>query len=149
MKVTMTASGHKELQQHMKKVPAEKKKRINAESYAAGVDVHREAIKNLKGNAWHIGELAGSMRVDRIKGGDAVEVGPTALHGPYVEYGTKAHFPPLKALEKWAKDHGFDSAWPVALKISKKGTPAQPFLLPAYLGVVNKYYNRLKEILRK
>lgn len=133
----------------MKNVPAEKKKRINAETYASALDVQREAKKNLKGKAWDLGELAYSILVDIIKGGAATEIGPTALHGPYVEYGTKPHFPPLDALEGWAKRHGFDSAWPVAKKISEKGTPAQPFLLPAYLSVVDKYYNRLKEILRK
>ncbi len=150
MKVSMVATGHKELQKHMKNVSIEKRKRIKGETYASGLDVQKAAVKNLKeSGAWDLGTVAYSILVDRVKGGADVEIGPTALHAPYVEYGTKPHFPPLDALEGWARRHGFDSAWPIALKISKKGTPAKPFLLPAYLAVVNKYYNRLKEILRK
>ncbi len=154
MQVTLSTSGHEELRQYMKNTSAEKKKRINAETYASSLDVRKEAIKNLKGKAWDLGSLAISILVDRVKGGGTVEIGPTAPHGPYVEFGTKPHFPPwkgpdAKGLEGWARRHGFDSAFPVALAISKKGTPAKPFLLPAYLAIVNNYYNRLKEILRK
>ncbi len=150
MKTTMTATGHKELQKHLKTASVEKQKRIKAETYASGIDVQKAAVKNLKeSGAWDLGTVAYSILVDRVKGGAAVEIGPTAPHGPYVEWGTKPHFPPLDALEGWARRHGFDSAWPIAKKISEKGTPAKPFLLPAYLAVVNKYYNRLKEILRK
>ncbi len=151
----MTTTGHKELQKYMKNVPIEKKKRINGETYASGIDVQKAAVKNLKeSGAWDLGTVAYSIKVDRIKGGATVEIGPTAPHAPYVEYGTKPHFPPWKGpdaagLEGWARRHGFDSVFPIALKISKTGTPAKPFLLPAYLAVVNKYYNRLKEILRK
>lgn len=61
-------------------------------------------------------------------------VGVGEKYGRYVEKGTKPHFPPVDAIERWAKTKlgqpglGFV----IARKISIKGTKAQPFVEPAY-----------------
>jgi hypothetical protein len=34
------------------------------------------------------------------------EVGTNVVYGPYVEYGTVPHYPPLAALAVWARRHG-------------------------------------------
>lgn len=57
-------------------------------------------------------------------------------HGPFVEFGTKPHFPPPAALEKWARiklgsPNPSATAFLIARKISRTGTKAQPFMTPA------------------
>lgn len=52
---------------------------------------------------------------------------PTA---PYVQFGTRPHWPPPGALAGWARRHGFGPGgdYLVRRKIAKYGTKAQPFL---------------------
>ena len=149
MKVTMTPVGYKELQRDLKKMSKEIAEKVKKEAYASGLDVKKQAVDNLKAlEAWDTGHLATTILVERSSDGSIVEIGPTAPYGHYVEYGTKPHFPPMDALEDWARRHGMDSAWPICKAISERGTPAQPFLLPAYLAVEGKYLNRLKGLLK-
>jgi len=144
----MTSVGGKELQQYLKHTSKEMVKKIKQETYASGLDVQKKARANLKDmKAWDTGHLATTILVDRSDGGSCVEIGPTAPYGPYVEWGTKKHFPPMDALEDWARRHGFDSAWPICKAIAERGTPEQPYLLPAYLAVEAQYFFRLKGLL--
>jgi len=148
MKVTLTSVGHKELQRDLKKMSKETAVKIKQETYASGLDVQKEAKSRLKEmGAWDLGNLANTILVDRSSDGSMVEIGPTAPYGPYVEFGTKKHFPPPDALEGWAKRHGFDSAWPICKAIAERGLPPKPYLLPAYLSVVDKFFNRVKGLL--
>lgn len=150
MKVTVDLIGEKELDQALKKMGEEKRREIKREVYASGVDVQTEAKEKLKETgAWDLGNLANTIIVDPVKGGMIAEVGPTAPYGPYVELGTKKHFPPLDALEGWARRHGFESAWPICKVIAERGLPARPFLLPAFLMVKDKFWKRIKDILAK
>jgi len=54
-------------------------------------------------------------------------------YGVYVEYGTKPHYVPITPLIGWAGRVLGDknAAFAVRAKISKVGTPAQPFFRPA------------------
>jgi len=150
MKVTMKLEGDKELRRYLKNMCDEKIGQFKKETYASALDVQKKAKKNLKEmGSWDLGNLANTILVDKVEGGLAAEIGPTAPYGPHVEYGTRPHFPPPDALEGWAKRHGFDSAWPICLVIAKRGLPAKPYLLPAYLAIVDKYFNRLKGICEK
>ena len=150
MKVTLTTEGFKELQRELKKMTEVQVEQFKKEVYASGLDVQRKAKENLKGmGAWELGNLANTILVDRVDGGKNAEIGPTAPYGPYVEYGTKPHFPPPDALEGWARRHGMDSAWPICVAISKHGTPAQPYLQPAFEDVVEDFFRRVKEIASK
>ena len=149
MKVTMTLVGYKELQRDLKKMSKEVAEKVKKETYASGLDVRKEAQDRLKAfKAWDTGHLANTILVEPSSDGSIVEIGPTAPYGPYVEFGTKPHFPPMDALEDWARRHGLDSAWPICKAISERGTPEQPFLFPAYLTVEGKYFNRLKGLLK-
>jgi len=58
-------------------------------------------------------------------------IGPTEPYGASVEFGTKPHFPPVRALERWAKKRGLNP-YVVARSIAKKGTIAHPYLIPAF-----------------
>lgn len=57
-------------------------------------------------------------------------IGTNVPYGPYVEHGTRAHFPPVGALGGWARRHN-TNPYAVARSIARKGTKAQPFLEPA------------------
>src|SRR3990167_10764904 len=59
------------------------------------------------------------------------EIGSPVVYAPWVEFGTRPHFPPVAALETWARRHGFSSAYVLARAISKRGTRPHPFLIPA------------------
>lgn len=65
----------------------------------------------------------------RLKG--IVNVGER--YGLFVEVGTRPHWPPVAPLEKWARlklgKKGI--GYLIARKISRQGTKAQPFLMPA------------------
>jgi HK97 gp10 family phage protein len=80
-----------------------------------------------------LGELKKSIthvvtqRSGRIDG----EILSAAPYSAYVEFGTSPHFPPISALQGWADRHGIP-AYAVAKSIARKGTPAQPFMDPAY-----------------
>ena len=62
-------------------------------------------------------------------------------YGIHLEYGTKPHWVPISPLLGWAgrvlKDKG--AAYAVRDKISKFGTPAQPFFIPALHEVQFKW----------
>ena len=150
MKVTMTPVGYKELQRDLKKMSKEMAVKVKKEAYASGLDVRKEAQDRLKeSKTWDTGHLANTILAERSSDGSIVEIGPTAPYGPYVEFGTKKHFPPPDALEDWARRHGFDSAWPICKAIAEHGLPAKPYLLPAYLAIEGKFFNRVKGLLGK
>jgi HK97 gp10 family phage protein len=56
-------------------------------------------------------------------------------YAPFVEFGTRPHWPPRGALQPWARRHGFPAGkvgdFLVRRKIAQKGTDAQPFMEPA------------------
>jgi len=150
MKVTVDVIGEKELQKAMQHLSADKKRKVQGEVYASGIDVQREAKEKLRDQrTWDLGNLANSILVDRTSDGMTSEIGPTAPYGPYVEYGTKPHFPPPDALEGWARRHGFESPWPICKAIAKRGLPAKPYLFPAWLMIKDKFWKKIKELIER
>lgn len=65
----------------------------------------------------------------RSLSGERVEgiVGSNVMYAPFVELGTRPHWPPLEALRIWAARHGL-SAFLVARAIARRGTKAIRFL---------------------
>lgn len=150
MKTKVDIVGDKEVIRALQRLSDEKKNRVKGEVYASGIDVQREARQKLRDQrTWDLGNLANSIIIDPVEGGMVSEVGPTAPYGPYVEYGTRPHFPPPDALEGWARRHGFSSAWPICKVIAKRGLPARPYLIPAWEAVKEKFLKRIKEILAR
>ena len=145
--MTYTLKGSKELRTALKKVCAEKVERVRKEVYASALDIQKKAKENLK-ETWDTGNAANTLIVDRSHNGLNAQIEATAPYAVYIEFGTKPHFPPPDALEGWAKRHGMDSAWPICLAIAKHGTPAHPFLLPAYEAVVDAFFRRIKGIVK-
>lgn len=58
-------------------------------------------------------------------------VGSNVVYAPYVELGTRPHYPPLEALEVWAERH-HTTAFLVARAIGRRGTKAIRFLQNAF-----------------
>ena len=150
MKVNVDVIGEKEILRALQKLSTEKSRLVKGEVYASGIDVRREAQEKLREmGTWDLGNLANSIIVDLKEAGMVAEVGPEAPYGPYVEHGTKPHFPPPDALEGWARRHGFDSAWPICKAISERGLPARPFLFPAWLAIKDLFWKKIKRILER
>lgn len=79
------------------------------------------------------GRLRASITPEVEMAGDTVEgiVGTNVKYAPYVEFGTAPHFPPLAALEVWARRHGM-TAFQVAIAIARHGTRAHHFFQRAF-----------------
>ena len=52
------------------------------------------------------------------------------FYAPFVEYGTRPHFPPPGALATWGRKHGGIPAFALARAIAKRGTKAHPYMRP-------------------
>ena len=105
----------------------------------ASLKVEREAKRKVP---VHEGRLRNSIttQISREPRGIIGKVGTKVKYAPFVEFGTRKHFPPPSALERWvrlklkvAQDQVKTVAFLVARKISKRGTKPQPFLRPALL----------------
>ena len=150
MKVKVEVIGDREILRAMENLSKEKSKLVKGEVYATGLDVQTEAREKLReSRTWDQGNLATSIIVDPKHGGMTADVGPEAPYAPYVEHGTRPHFPPMDALEGWAKRHGFASAWPICKAIADRGLKARPFMFPAWLAFKDLFWKRIRRILER
>lgn len=79
------------------------------------------------------GRLRASITPEVRAAGDSIEgvVGSNVFYAPFVELGTRAHWPPPGALEVWARRHGVPE-FLVRRAIGLKGTKAVKFLQDAF-----------------
>jgi len=75
-------------------------------------------------------------------------IGSNVHYAPYMELGTRPHWPPLGALETWAKRHG-TTAFQVARAIATRGTKARRFLQGAVEQNAPKIYRRIEIAVRQ
>src|SRR5262245_26629542 len=62
------------------------------------------ARRNIKSNdSYASGELYDSVVTEVTARGLAIYVGSTSKYAPYVEFGTRPHFPPLDAIRRWCE----------------------------------------------
>tara|TARA_R110000787_G_scaffold135015_2_gene247345 strand:- start:1005 stop:1487 length:483 start_codon:yes stop_codon:yes gene_type:complete len=65
----------------------------------------------------------------------SAEVVAHAKYGRHVEFGQRPHWPPLSAMQPWARRHGFPAgvvgAFLVARAIAQRGVKPRPFMAPA------------------
>lgn len=71
--------------------------------------------------------LRGSISINKSRREFKRAVGSSVKYAVFVHEGTRPHFPPIKALEGWARRHKI-SPFVVARSIARKGTKAVPFL---------------------
>jgi hypothetical protein len=111
---------------------------IGSKLERAALEVGREA-KRLAPKAFST--LAQSILHERLSP-FAYRVGPHVEYGRYVEEGTgRGGVPPVRSMLDWIKVHRIspndpamtpeDLAFVMARSIASKGTPAQPYLVPA------------------
>ncbi len=77
--------------------------------------------------------------------GDVVKgiVGSNVEYSPYVVLDTRPHFPPLAALQVWARRHGV-SAYLVARKIARRGTKGDQSLIRGVTDNAERIYQLLE-----
>jgi hypothetical protein len=126
------------------KLAPEKLKQAVAEST---LKIHGDARRNCPTD---VGFLKSSI-VFEVTQNDGLtgEVRVNSKHGPFVEYGTRPHFPPVEPLEDWARRHGMPpgTGFLIARKIAKYGTPAQPFLFPAAEAERSNFVRNVRDAL--
>jgi len=92
------------------------------------------------------GRLRASITPGVRMAGDVVigVVGSNVKYAPYMEFGTRPHWPPLAAVEVWARRHGM-SAYLVARSIAMKGTKARRYLQRAFESNKDKMIARFRK----
>jgi len=103
-----------------------------------------------KEDAYDTGALYDSIGVSISPKGLSVAVGSTSKYAPFVEFGTRPHFPPLDPIRKWCASRGLpeSAAFPIAKKISERGTPARPFLYPAFKVAARNHVRRIRQYVK-
>ena len=101
------------------------------------------------------GDLSRSIVVDikeRILIGIVGLDFPGKKYGIFVEKGSRPHFVPIKALERWSAQKGI-SPFAVQKSIARKGTKPHPFMIPAFKKnqrfIENQFSIALKNIVQK
>lgn len=105
----------------------------------AAFGVEREAKNNLK-DSTSTGRLIRSVSTKFVKRGfdSWAAVGSKVNYGPALEHGTRPHWVPIIALERWAKQRGINP-YAVQHSIAKKGTEPHPWLIPARNKVLSVF----------
>lgn len=152
MKKTIEIKGLDDIKKTLKKMKAEVRKQIKQEVAATALDIQAEAKLNLReAKAINTGELGKKTLVELTPDGMRAEVGTTAPHGKWVEFGTKhtTKMPPPDALEHWARWHGMEGAeFAIAKNILKRGgLSARPWLFPAFEKHIGPFFERIRKIL--
>ena len=108
--------------------------------------VEREAKKNAPVFTGQLrSSIQGEVRTEGLFGQTVKGViGSNALHAPWVELGTKPHWPPIAALEVWAQRKGL-SAYLVARAIATRGTKAVRYLQRAIESNQQKIINLIED----
>ena len=85
------------------------------------------------------GRLRASIVPEVVQQSNVIKgvVGSNVKYAPYMELGTKAHWPPIQALEVWAKRH-HTTAFVVARAIARRGIKARRFLQRAFMDNRNQ-----------
>lgn len=95
------------------------------------------------------GRLRGSIQTEIKNKGFTAEIFSDVNYASYVEYGTRSHFPPSSALKGWARRHNMPGMeFLIARSISRNGTKARPFLIPAFEKEKVPFRNNIKSILK-
>ena len=150
MKLKVELTGGKEISDLLKRAPKEKEAEMKAEVGDIALKIQKRAKMYLRTHeAMDTGNLSNTVLAELSPTKIEAEIGPTAKYGPYVEFGTKPHFPPMEALEAWARHHGFESPWPICKAIAKRGLPARPYLTSAYDDHAGELLIRLEKVMGK
>jgi phage gpG-like protein len=130
--------------------------KIAHESTAAAVNefainVQATAKQNISDwPAVDTGRLRASVKIESYADGLARRVGSDVAYAPVVEFGARPHFPPIEPIREWCRRHNIpeEAAYAIALKISRTGNPARPWLFPAFEQHRQEFRNMIREAWR-
>jgi phage gpG-like protein len=129
MAVTARLVGDKDMMRKLRKLSKIAPDRLAQEIAASALKIESAAKQAAPVD---VGFLRAQIKSEFDDNGHTAAIGTNVEYGPHLEFGTKAHFPPVAPLEEWARRHGMPGAgYAIALKIARSGTEAQPFLFPA------------------
>ena len=161
--------GVSRLQKFMLNYRKEKRRRLQRATLLTAHRIRGDYIQRLQRmKVDDTGKLRQSIKADSRDGWRSAEIGATATHAPFIEKGTKPHFPPSKALEPWVRRKARGGrrrpgsaigrnrlenevkgiAFVIARKISRKGTKARPALLPAAQKFMPIYLRDIRNIFK-
>lgn len=156
---TVKVRGDRELRAALKRLGPRFEKAVAEATARTALRIEEDAKRRAPANFGHLrsvirtrfNEAQTLAEVGVFEG--ATAGGHQVNYAPYVELGTRGQprkFPPLAPLILWARRKLGDArlAWPVALKIYQRGTPAQPFLKPAFDTHAPKYRDELTKAIR-
>lgn len=121
------------------KIPKTIKDEITEEiKVRLGFKLQRQIVENItQDKLIDTGRYRSSWRVEPQPDG-SVLVFSDVKYGPYLEWGTPPHHPPVSALKPWARrvlgvqgGEATSAAWAIAKKIAREGTPPRPHFRPA------------------
>src|SRR5262245_4832010 len=118
----------------------------NLETGAEILDLARRNVKQL--DAFDTGDLHNSLDMSVSPKRLFVSVYSSEPYAPYIEFGTRPHFPPLEPIREWCRHKGIpeSAAFPIAKKIAEIGTPERPFLYPAYKQGSRDHVTRIRKL---
>jgi hypothetical protein len=147
MAITVSITGAAEVQRAIRNLANLAPQKLKAAVEDSTVTIHGEARRNVTTD---VGFLKNSIDFEvTTSSGITGEVRVGSSYGPYVEFGTKPHFPPVAPLEEWARRHGMPpgTGYLIARKIAQTGTVAQPFLFPAAEAERNRFFDAIRAAL--
>jgi HK97 gp10 family phage protein len=139
-------TGEKDLQGMLQSI-----RRVLPEYAAKAVSAHAIAVQaRAKQNISDIpavdtGRLRSSIKIQGS--GISARVGSDVNYAPSIEFGTRPHFPPLEPIRQWCRRHQLPEgiAYVIARKIARNGTPAKPFLFPAFEAERPNFEHEIRE----
>lgn len=128
MRTTIEVHGSQEVIRNITLFEAATKARLKVAIATSAMLIQNEARKRAPVDT---GRLRADIKTQYSNGGLTAHIGTKVHYAPYVEFGTRPHWPPAGALDRWGQLHGIPG-FLVARAISRRGTKPQPFLFPAW-----------------
>ena len=142
----VTIEGLPELQALLRKLGTDATETVKRQLAASGLELETEAKKNIGDiPAVDTGKTRASIHYRSANGGMTAEVAASGVVPLVIEFGSAPHFPPIAPLEAWAHRHGMPpgAGFAIAQAIARRGTPAHPFMYPAFDTISVKFVKDL------
>lgn len=113
--------------------------------------IQRDARKNAPVDT---GRLRASITPEVHTFNDEVQgvVGSNIEYAPYMEFGTRPHWPPISAIQVWADRHGI-SAFLIARAIARRGTKPRRYLQRAFesnqTAIIARFDRAVNQVVEK
>lgn len=153
IKFTINVAGQRQVIAEIDKLSRDVAKGVKAAVNTSAYAIDRNAKRRLQ--PWNpprggvdTGRLRASIRPFFFQGGLAAEVGTNVKYAPFVEFGTRPHWPPKGALQRWAERHGMESDFLIRRAIAKHGTLAHPFLFPSFEDERPRFLKALSDAIK-